>query len=165
MHVREPPIHQNGPHIISSLSHTCLLLLRDQAALAFGIHGIDDILLSTRSHKYSKLEQIQHHYSTFPIHPAQRSISIMNSVATIFVILATIVQLSSALLFSPLLLRTNPFGVVKTTPSSMKSPESLPRPQSVAAVDYGHDEDVLRYKYDILQSVYEKSLERGFGEQ
>ena len=89
----------------------------------------------------------------------------MNSVATIFVILATIVQLSSALLFSPLLLRTNPFGVVKTTPSSMKSPESLPRPQSVAAVDYGHDEDVLRYKYDILQSVYEKSLERGFGEQ
>ena len=89
----------------------------------------------------------------------------MNSIATILIVLASTLQLSSALLFSPLLLRTNPFGVVKSTPSSMKSPESLPIPQTVAAVDYGHDEDVLRYKYDILQSVYEKSLERGFGEQ
>ena len=55
VHVREH-IHQNGPLRLSQASptqfiyqpaHSCLLLLRDpelpRVALAFGIHGVDDI--------------------------------------------------------------------------------------------------------------------------
>jgi hypothetical protein len=82
----------------------------------------------------------------------------MNSITSILLLVLSSIQLSSALLFSPLLLRTNPFGIVaRSNGQSFKAPSP-----PVASVDYGHDDEVLRIKYELLQSVYEKSLERGF---
>lgn len=96
-------------------------------------------------------------------HQQQRNTT-MNSITSILVLILASVQLSSALLFSPLLLRTNPFGVVSPK-RSMKAPEiRQSAPITSTPVDYGHDDEVLRYKYELLQSVYEKSLERGFDE-
>eukprot|EP00956_Cyclotella_meneghiniana_P042218 scaffold248393_cov85-Cyclotella_meneghiniana.AAC.5 len=93
---------------------------------------------------------------------------------TSIVILAlSCLQLTSALLFSPTLLRINPFGVVSPRKSFNASPASSSTDQIIAppssiltssTVDYSHDDDVLRYKYELLTSVYEKSLERGFEE-
>ncbi|KAL3792230.1 hypothetical protein ACHAWO_006049 [Cyclotella atomus] len=88
----------------------------------------------------------------------------MNSITSIIIFALASVQLSSALLFSPLLLRANPFGV--TPKRSMNAPEIRPAaPQTQAPVDYGHDDELLRCKYELLQTVYEKSMGRGFEEQ
>ena len=89
-----------------------------------------------------------------------------NSIMTSIVILAlSCLPLASSLLFSPTLLRVNPFGVVAATsarPSPLPSSEPLASAPSASTVDYSRDDDVLRYKYELLQTVYEKSLERGF---
>lgn len=91
-----------------------------------------------------------------------------NSIMTSIVILAlSCLPLASSLLFSPTLLRVNPFGVVAATsarPSfaASSSSEQLGSAPSASTVDYSRDDDVLRYKYELLQTVYEKSLERGF---
>jgi hypothetical protein len=86
-------------------------------------------------------------------------------------------------LLSPLLLRINPgaafnarlnksapptdlsiisqskFSSVDNKSSSTKSTVS---PISTLNVDFGHDEDLMRYKHELLSTVYEKSLTRGF---
>lgn len=89
----------------------------------------------------------------------------MNSIATFLALVLVSVQVSSALLFSPLLLRTNPFGVVAPKRSMKASEITQVAPSASTSIDYSHDDDVLRYKYELLQSVYEKSLERGFDHQ
>ena len=33
---------------------------------------------------------------------------------------------------------------------------------SSPAADFGHDDDLMRYKHELLSAVYEKSLTRGF---
>ena len=89
----------------------------------------------------------------------------MNAITSILVLFLASVQLSSSLLFSPLLLRANPFGVVRST--AMAKAPAAPTMEAIVStpVDYGHDDDVLRYKYELLQSVYEKSLGRGFEQE
>mmetsp|Transcript_17753 Transcript_17753/g.37000 ORF Transcript_17753/g.37000 Transcript_17753/m.37000 type:complete len:125 (-) Transcript_17753:176-550(-) len=88
----------------------------------------------------------------------------MNSFVTIFVSLMALVQFSSGLIFSPILHRANSWGVGgrSNTAPSIPSPQSVPQKSSSNTVDFGHDEDLLRYKHELLGYVYEKSLSRGF---
>ena len=79
-------------------------------------------------------------------------------------------------LLSPLLLRVNPAGIAAArmnksspgtdavsiiSPSKASDKTTVSRPPLVN-VDFGHDEDLLRYKHELLSAVYEKSLRRGF---
>ncbi|KAL7518538.1 hypothetical protein ACHAWX_003357 [Stephanocyclus meneghinianus] len=84
-------------------------------------------------------------------------------------LLLTAARPSTGLLFSPLLLRANPFGVIvrsREASRTFKVSSEMPRGNSpVAAVDYGRDDDILRYKRELLEYVYDKSLSRGFENQ
>ncbi|KAL3792451.1 hypothetical protein HJC23_001569 [Cyclotella cryptica] len=96
----------------------------------------------------------------------------MNSTVSslIALLLLSTAQLSSSLLFSPLLLRANPFGVVvarsQDSTRTFKASSEMPQGNSpIAHVDYGQDDDIMRYKYELLEYVYDKSLSRGFENQ
>ena len=72
---------------------------------------------------------------------------------------------SSALLFSPLLL-TSPWGVHeqrrRATSTKVPTPQ-MPRVDSSSTMrSFDHDDDLMRYKHEVLSDVYEKSLNRGF---
>lgn len=94
------------------------------------------------------------------------STMIRSSIAILIalVIMASSLSSSSALLFSPLLLKANlpAWGVagtrtaVATHPRSEKSMRMPPTP------DFSHDDDLMRYKHELLVDIYEKSLNRGF---
>lgn len=36
------------------------------------------------------------------------------------------------------------------------------RPTAIVAADFGRDEELMRYKHELLSAVYEKALTRGF---
>ena len=79
-------------------------------------------------------------------------------------------QLSSGLLFSPLLLQANPFGIVArrsqdSTRTFKVTSEMHQGISPISSVDYGQDDDIMRYKYELLEYVYDKSLSRGFENQ
>mmetsp|Transcript_21465 Transcript_21465/g.38457 ORF Transcript_21465/g.38457 Transcript_21465/m.38457 type:complete len:108 (-) Transcript_21465:372-695(-) len=88
--------------------------------------------------------------------------------------MATLPSSASALLFSPLLMRANkPWGIIARqarTKTVVMSPQVSQTdihnsPSSaVGGVDFGHDEDLMRYKHELMGYVYEKSLTRGFDE-
>lgn len=85
-------------------------------------------------------------------------------------IIAAIVALStvpstSALLFSPLLLKANPWGVATrqhTNSKTIKMPTQISQVNSPPVADFSHDEDLMRCKHVVLSDIYEKSLNRGF---
>eukprot|EP01083_Nonionella_stella_P024516 67637_1 len=80
------------------------------------------------------------------------------------------VHSASALLFSPLLLRANPWGIARHNISSNSrskivkiSPQISQADTSKSEiVDFGQDDDTMRYKQELIGYVYEKSLTRGF---
>ena len=89
--------------------------------------------------------------------------------ATLLAIAAmSVVPSTSALLFSPLLLKANPWGVTGRTANAnartktVKMPPAEGSSSSKLGADFSHDDDILRLKYELLGSVYEKSLNRGF---
>eukprot|EP00577_Skeletonema_sp_RCC1716_P025164 CAMPEP_0113415136 /NCGR_PEP_ID=MMETSP0013_2-20120614/24403_1 /TAXON_ID=2843 ORGANISM="Skeletonema costatum, Strain 1716" /NCGR_SAMPLE_ID=MMETSP0013_2 /ASSEMBLY_ACC=CAM_ASM_000158 /LENGTH=114 /DNA_ID=CAMNT_0000302067 /DNA_START=60 /DNA_END=404 /DNA_ORIENTATION=+ /assembly_acc=CAM_ASM_000158 len=109
---------------------------------------------------------------------------LLTSVALVIVAIfaTTLPSASGFALLSPLLLRVNPAGVaarmnksssspaititdslpiVSSSKASEKTPASTSRPPS-ASVDFGLDEDMMRYKHELLSVVYERSLTRGF---
>ncbi|KAK1735830.1 hypothetical protein QTG54_013536 [Skeletonema marinoi] len=106
---------------------------------------------------------------------------LFTSVALVIVAIfaTTLPSASGFALLSPLLLRVNPAGVaahmnkssspaiadslpiISSSKASEKTPASTSRPPS-ASVDFGLDEDMMRYKHELLSVVYEKSLTRGF---
>ena len=81
-------------------------------------------------------------------------------------------------LLSPLLLRINPSDIAArmnkvsspavTDSSSIISHSKASEEKSSdsrspsTSVDFGLDEDMMRYKHELLSAVYEKSLTRGF---
>ena len=84
------------------------------------------------------------------------------AIATLVAVLATasIQSASGFALFSPVLLRVGVAGRnMSTTVDPQISQAEIP---SVIA-DFGSDVDLMRYKHEILDIVYEKSLTRGFG--
>eukprot|EP00574_Skeletonema_japonicum_P007867 CAMPEP_0201727552 /NCGR_PEP_ID=MMETSP0593-20130828/12707_1 /ASSEMBLY_ACC=CAM_ASM_000672 /TAXON_ID=267983 /ORGANISM="Skeletonema japonicum, Strain CCMP2506" /LENGTH=114 /DNA_ID=CAMNT_0048219391 /DNA_START=67 /DNA_END=411 /DNA_ORIENTATION=- len=106
--------------------------------------------------------------------------SVILTVVAIFI--TTIPSASGFALLSPLLLRVNPAGIAarmnKSTPSSSvitdssqiispskvseeETSTSVSRP-SLSRADFGLDEDMMRYKHELLSAVYEKALKRGF---
>jgi hypothetical protein len=85
------------------------------------------------------------------------------------VFMATSISSSSALLFSPLLLKASPWGVIvagtraASSPTTTRSEKSIARPSpSPLLPDFSHDDDLMRYKHELLADIYEKSLHRGF---
>ena len=98
-------------------------------------------------------------------------------ILAIVAILATIPSASGFALLSPLLLRINLAGIATrirqssssdtTDSSQIISPDKASKKTSVSrqqlpSVDFGLDEDMMRYKHELLSAVYEKSLKRGF---
>ena len=88
-------------------------------------------------------------------------------------IIAAIVALStlpssSALIFSPLLLKANPWGVATRQYSNSKTTIKMPTTQIISqansppVADFSQDEDLMRCKHVVLSDIYEKSLNRGF---
>lgn len=84
-------------------------------------------------------------------------------------------------LLSPLILRVNPSVIIdrmNKTPSSPAPSAGLSltscskvsdepatiisRPTAIVAADFGRDEELMRYKNELLSAVYEKALTRGF---
>ncbi len=90
----------------------------------------------------------------------------------IAIVASTSAPSASALLFSPLLLASNPWGVVERHAGgafSRSKAIDVPPPRisrvvdgSTAPADFGHDDDLMRYKHELLSDIYEKSLNRGF---
>jgi hypothetical protein len=72
---------------------------------------------------------------------------------------------SSALLFSPLLLTSHPWGVAeqrRATSSNVPTPQ-IPRVESSSTMrNFDHDDDLMRYKHELMSDIYVKSLNRGF---
>jgi hypothetical protein len=98
------------------------------------------------------------------------------TLAILAMLATTLPTASGFALLSPLLLRVNTSGIAarlnKSSPvtdsASIISPSKASdksttgsRPP-LANVDFGYDEDLLRYKHELLSAVYEKSLTRGF---
>ena len=92
--------------------------------------------------------------------------------SALFAILAlSSVQQSPSLLFSPLLLKANPWGIVaacqggaSSLSKTVKIPTQVPQADG-GLVDFCHDEDLMRYKHELLGYVYEKLMTCGFGSQ
>ncbi|KAL3816787.1 hypothetical protein ACHAXA_001525 [Cyclostephanos tholiformis] len=83
----------------------------------------------------------------------------------IVIVISTAVPSSSALLFSPLLLASNPWGVAerRAGASSNAPTPQIPRVKSSSTVpNFAHDDDLMRYKHELMSDIYEKSLNRGF---
>lgn len=91
-------------------------------------------------------------------------------IATIIAIIAAAtVPSASALLFSPLLLRANPWGIIGREGGSTSRSKTVTMPSQITRddipsvrTDFGHDDDLMRYKHELLSDIYEKSLNRGF---
>ena len=98
------------------------------------------------------------------------------TLAIVAMLATTLPSASGFALLSPLLLRVNPAGIAAArmnesspgtdavsiiSPSKASDKTTVSRPPLVN-VDFGHDEDLLRYKHELLSAVYEKSLTRGF---
>ena len=74
-----------------------------------------------------------------------------------------------ALLFSPLLLKAIPWGVAgrravaTPRPNAINSTPHLSQPVDPSVrPDFGHDDDLMRCKHELLSNVYTKSLNRCF---
>jgi hypothetical protein len=90
----------------------------------------------------------------------------------IAIVSSTSAPSASALLFLPLLLASNPWGVIERHAggaSSQSKAIDVPPPRiscvvdgSMASADFSHDDDLMRYKHELLSDIYEKSLNRGF---
>merc|ERR1712194_590230 len=91
------------------------------------------------------------------------------TVTTLFLfalVVAVTVPSASALLFSPLLLRGRTWGSPGRQHGDSLQPESIDTPArtlsqalspSRLAVDFGHEDDLMRYKHELMGYVYEKS--------
>jgi hypothetical protein len=98
------------------------------------------------------------------------------TLAILAILATTLPSTSGFALLSPLLLRVNPAGIAarmnKSSPATDSASIISPSKASdksttvsrtpLATVDFGLDEDLLRYKHELLSAVYEKSLKRGF---
>ncbi len=136
---------------------------------------IRPLLSRNTSHKTKTLKRI---YQTET--KATMNNHLLSSVILAIVAIFTTIPLASGfVLLSPLLLRVDPAGIVArinkssssvTTDSSRTiSPNKASKKtlisrsrQPLSSVDFGLDEDMMRYKHELLSAVYEKSLKRGF---
>ena len=76
---------------------------------------------------------------------------------------------TSALLFSPLLLAASPWGVAEHHAGASSRSKAINVPPQISLVDgpsilpdLSQEDDLMRYKHELLSSIYEKSLNRGF---
>jgi hypothetical protein len=92
-------------------------------------------------------------------------------ISTLVAIVALIsAPTTSALLFSPLLLAASPWGVAEHHAGSASSrSKAINVPTQISLVDgpsilpdLSQEDDLMRYKHELLLSIYEKSLNRGF---
>lgn len=84
-------------------------------------------------------------------------------------------------LLSPLILRVNPSVIIDRMNKALSSPAPsadssltscskvsdepatiIRRPTAIVAADFGRDEELMRYKHELLSAVYERALTRGF---
>ena len=85
-------------------------------------------------------------------------------------------------LLSPLILRVNSSVIIDRMNKALSSPAPsadlsltscskgrldepatiIRRPTAIVAADFGRDEELMRYKHELLSAVYEKALTRGF---
>lgn len=111
------------------------------------------------AHKISTLTSDKYIIYSKPI-PSTMIRSTIAILIALFIIACSLSS-SSALLFSPLLLKANlPAWGVAGTRAAVSHPRSeksmMPPP------DFSHDDDLMRYKHELLVDIYEKSLNRGF---
>lgn len=167
-------------------SHIACRLIVALIAITMTHHGLllplTTLVYPSISPIHRQVEASQRHtlsqlinYHLIPIHQSKRKHSNnkmnLSSVAILaaVVFMATSISSSSALLFSPLLLKANPWGVVvagtraASSPTTTRSEKSIARPSpSPLLPDFSHDDDLMRYKHELLADIYEKSLHRGF---
>jgi hypothetical protein len=83
--------------------------------------------------------------------------NIQNAVLVAAMIAVTTLPLASGFaLLSPLLLRVNHDAVVAGMKSNKTSAKLTSVSRSPSFVNFGHDEDTLRCKHELLSEVYEK---------
>jgi len=88
------------------------------------------------------------------------------SIIIVVVIATTSLQSTNALLLSPLLLKTNPWGVVSrrnTNSNTIKMPISSSTTLPIIQSDFSNDNDMLRFRHEVLSDIYEKSMNRAIG--
>jgi hypothetical protein len=90
-------------------------------------------------------------------------------IATLIAIVTFTSAPSSALLFSPLLLADSPWGVAKHHAGASSRSKAINVPAQISRVDgpsilpnFSQDDELMRCKHELLSSIYEKSLNRGF---
>jgi hypothetical protein len=106
----------------------------------------------------------------------------ITSLAVVAMMASELPLTSGFALLSPLILRVNPSVIIdrmNKTPSYSPAPSSglsitscskgsdkpaiiISRPTAIVAADFGRDEELMRYKHELLSAVYEKALTRGF---
>ena len=98
----------------------------------------------------------------------------MNPLETNFPLFAifalSTVPSTSTLLFSPLLLQVDPWGITKCQAGASSCSETAKKPAQIISqaespsvgANSGHDDDLMRYKHELMGYIYEKSLTRGF---
>ena len=94
----------------------------------------------------------------------------MNNLSIISIIVVAIattsIQSTNALLFSPLLLKTNPWGVVSRRNTVNSNTVKMPISSSTTPIiqsDFSNDNDMLRFRHEVLSDIYEKSMNRAIG--
>jgi len=89
------------------------------------------------------------------------------SIIVVVVIATTSIQSTNALLLSPLLLKTNPWGVVSrlntVNSNTIKMPISSSTTPPIIQSDFSNDNDMLRFRHEVLSDIYEKSMNRAIG--
>lgn len=139
----------------------CYLHLPSQIAIISGhnqninYHNITSQFRSSQSNYRRSCLQLLH--QTIRSTMKKKFLSKPTLVA-IAVVASIIILPSSALLFSPLLLKATPWGITGTRAAYHRSEKTV----KVSFPDFSHDDDLMRYKHELLADIYEKSLHRGF---
>ena len=89
------------------------------------------------------------------------------SIIIVVVIATTSIESTNALLFSPLLLKTNTWGVVSRrntiNSNTIKMPISSSTTPPIIQSDFSNDNDIMRFRHEVLSDIYEKSMNRAIG--
>ena len=89
------------------------------------------------------------------------------SIIIVVVIATTSIESTNALLFPPLLLKTNTWGVVSRrntiNSNTIKMPISSSTTPPIIQSDFSNDNDIMRFRHEVLSDIYEKSMNRAIG--
>ena len=91
---------------------------------------------------------------------------LISIIIVIVIVATTSIQSTNALLFSPLLLKTNPWGVVSRRNTVNSNTVKMPISSSTTPIiqsDFSNDNDMLRFRHEVLSDIYEKSMNRAIG--